>query len=73
MLKCLLDIRDPLYRQVADLTVETGRQSIGKLVSEINRELDQRKLWPPECLPASPGDAFANSNSQCGAHAIDDF
>lgn len=73
VLKSLLDTRDPLYRQVADLTVETGRQSIGKLVSEIDRQLDQRNLWPPGRLPTSAGDGNANVNNPRGAHAIDDF
>ncbi len=46
-LKSLLETRDPLYRQSADLVVETGRQSAGKLVNEIFEELKRRRLWPP--------------------------
>ncbi len=72
VLKCLLEVRDPLYRQVADLTVETGRQSIGKLVSEIDRQLDQHSLWPPACLPTSAGVGTAGSNNPCSAQAIDE-
>jgi len=36
-------IRDPLYREVADLVVETGRQSVGALVSQL------LTLLPDEC------------------------
>lgn len=72
VLKSLLEVRDPLYRQVADLTVETGRQSIGKLVSEIDRQLDQHSLWPPACLPTSAGVGTAGSNNPCSAQAIDE-
>jgi shikimate kinase len=45
-LRSLLETRDPLYRQTADLIVETGRQSVNKLVSEIVLELSSRQLWP---------------------------
>jgi len=31
----LYTIRDPLYREVADLVVETGRQSVGALVGQL--------------------------------------
>jgi shikimate kinase len=36
-------IRDPLYREVADLVVETGRQSVGALVASL------LPLLPDEC------------------------
>lgn len=45
-LKSLLESRDPLYRETADLVVETGRQSVGRLVREIHDELLRRGLWP---------------------------
>lgn len=45
-LRSLLEVRDPLYRQTADLIVETGRQSVNKLVSEIVLELTRQHLWP---------------------------
>lgn len=47
VLKALLEARDPLYRQCADLVVETGRQSVASLVREIGDELARRQLWPP--------------------------
>ncbi|MEO8101716.1 MAG: shikimate kinase [Betaproteobacteria bacterium] len=47
ILKTLLDVRDPLYRQAADVVVETGRQSASKLVHDIVDELTRRHLWPP--------------------------
>lgn len=47
VLKALLETRDPLYRQVANLVVETGRQSIGKLVRQIVEDLSRLNLWPP--------------------------
>lgn len=36
-------VRDPLYREVADLVVETGRQSVGALVGQL------LTLLPDEC------------------------
>lgn len=47
ILKALLEARDPLYRQSADLVIETGRQSAGTLVRDICEELRRRQLWPP--------------------------
>lgn len=54
VLKILLDARDPLYRQTADMVVETGRQSVSKLVLEIANELTRRQLWPPAGLTGGP-------------------
>ena len=48
VLKLLLNTRDSLYRATADLTVDTGRQSVRKLVLEITDELTRRHLWPPD-------------------------
>jgi len=45
VLKALLEVRDPLYRETADLIVETGRQSVGRLVREIIDTLQRRQLW----------------------------
>jgi shikimate kinase len=47
ILKALLSTRDPLYLQTADVIVETGHQSVSKLVREIVDELTRRRLWPP--------------------------
>ncbi|MEP7156636.1 MAG: shikimate kinase, partial [Betaproteobacteria bacterium] len=54
VLKTLLEERDPLYRQTADLIVETGRQSAGRLVREIVDLLRRRDLWPPSTLSSPP-------------------
>ena len=35
----LLEVRDPLYREVADLVVETGRRGSRRVVQEIVRTL----------------------------------
>lgn len=35
----LYRLRDPLYREVADLVVETGRQNVGLLVSQLLQQL----------------------------------
>ncbi len=41
----LLQLREPLYREVADLVIETGRPSVSKLIGQILQELEVR----PEC------------------------
>lgn len=64
-LRSLLEVRNPLYREVADLIVETGRQSVGKLVQQIIEELQQGNLWPP----AGAADAPANPPVTSGASA----
>jgi shikimate kinase len=40
-LESLYAVRDPLYRDVADLVVETGRQGIGPLLSQVLMRLDE--------------------------------
>lgn len=42
-LQDLYAVRDPLYREVADLVVDTGRQSLAALVEQLLLRL------PPEC------------------------
>lgn len=39
--------RDPLYREVADLTVDTGAQSVARLVSQIQRQLTHGHTLQP--------------------------
>ena len=39
-LRDLMDIRDPLYRQVADLVVSTERRGTASVVKEIRRRLE---------------------------------
>lgn len=46
----LLAQRDPLYREVADIIIDTGNQSLGNLVSRIEQQLAQMKAG----LPAQP-------------------
>jgi shikimate kinase len=43
-LKDLYQQRDPLYREVAHHTVETGRPSVNALVSQIAMQMEQRAL-----------------------------
>jgi shikimate kinase len=40
-LETLYGQRDPLYREVADLVVDTGRQGIGPLVSQVLSRFDE--------------------------------
>lgn len=62
-LKALLDVREGLYRQTADVTVETGRQSVGKLVHDLADELTRRNLWPPGERDTCVADAALPSGS----------
>jgi shikimate kinase len=39
----LLVVRDPQYREVADLVVETGRPSVGRLVDSLARRLSEHR------------------------------
>ena len=40
-LEAIYGVRDPLYREVADLVVDTGRQGIGPLVSQVLARFDE--------------------------------
>jgi len=42
--------RDPLYRQIADITVETGSQSLKTLVAKLEQRLERFQ----HCMPSSP-------------------
>lgn len=46
-LKDLYQVRDPLYREVAHHSVETGRPSVNTLVNHIAMQLEQRALMQP--------------------------
>jgi shikimate kinase len=46
VLAALMEKREPIYRELADVVVETGRQSVGKLAQEIIAALARAKLWP---------------------------
>lgn len=39
-IQALYDFRDPLYRQVADLVVDTGRQGVGVLLNNLIQNLE---------------------------------
>jgi shikimate kinase len=43
-LETLLQTRDPLYREVAHLIVDTGTQSVARLTTDILARLDQHQL-----------------------------
>lgn len=51
-LKALYAQRDPLYREVADLVVDTGRQSVTSLVRQLKDKLDLMS----KSLPIAPAD-----------------
>src|SRR5881396_4080844 len=40
-LDALYTVRDPLYREVADLVIETGRQGIGPLLAQVLARFDE--------------------------------
>jgi len=40
-LQALFDVRDPLYRESADLIVDTGVQSVSRLVSDLIKRLER--------------------------------
>ena len=46
-LRDMYAVRDPLYRQVAHLVIETGRPSVSSLVNTIIAELQSLDLVPP--------------------------
>lgn len=47
-LRELYRVRDPLYREVAHFTVETGRPSVALLTQTIATQLELGGLWPPQ-------------------------
>ncbi len=42
-LEKLFEERDPLYREIADIIVDTGGQAVGTIVHEIEKLLEQRQ------------------------------
>jgi shikimate kinase len=46
-LRELYAIRDPLYRETAHFTIETGRPSVATLVNMIVMQLELAGVWPP--------------------------
>ena len=51
-LRDLYAIRDPLYRETAHFTIETGRPSVATLVNMIVMQLELAGAWPPPAQPA---------------------
>lgn len=47
-LRELYRVRDPLYREVAHFTVETGRPSVALLTQTIATQLELSGLWPSQ-------------------------
>jgi shikimate kinase len=46
-LRDLYATRDPLYRETAHFTIETGRPSVATLVNMIVMQLELSGVWPP--------------------------
>lgn len=46
-LRDLYVIRDPLYRETAHFTIETGRPSVAMLVNMIVMQIELAGVWPP--------------------------
>jgi shikimate kinase len=40
-LEALYAVRDPLYREIADAVIETGRQGVGALLAQVLAKLDE--------------------------------
>jgi shikimate kinase len=59
-LKALFEERDPLYREVADIVVETGNQSLPSLAHRLQQKLAERK-----CEGAATGGTLAESGKTC--------
>jgi len=49
-LRDLYALRDPLYRETAHFTFETGRPSVATLVNMIVMQLELASAWPPRPL-----------------------
>ena len=46
-LRSLYETRDPLYRETAHFSIETGRPSVATLVNMIVMQLELAGAWPP--------------------------
>jgi shikimate kinase len=53
-LQALFVQRDPLYRQIADIVIDTGSQSLGSLANKLEQKLAQLKPGPKR----APADAL---------------
>jgi len=59
----LLKARDPLYREVADLIIETGRPSAQKVVGEIIQTLRRDPRWAAVLVHQAPAPALPPAGS----------
>ena len=53
-LRDLHAVRDPLYRETASFTIETGRPSVATLVNMIVMQLELAGVWPGTALQPTP-------------------
>lgn len=51
----LLEAREPLYREIAELVIETGRPSVTRLVASIVERLDEYRNRTSWCATQHPG------------------
>jgi len=77
-LKELYELRDPLYTQIADVVMPTGKQSVHSLVAQLLEELERRrgvlvpcntKTNPPQS-PLVRGEAFSSSPDKGGVGGV---
>ena len=54
----LMTARDGLYREVADLVIETGKPSVSRLVEVIVERLDEAGHGPARAVDRDPGASF---------------
>ncbi len=54
----LLEARDPLYREIADLVIETGRPTVTRLVASIAEHLEQQRSQRHRAEPGQRNDSF---------------
>jgi shikimate kinase len=47
-LRNLLELREPLYREVADIVMDTGSTSVAQLVKQMDKAIDQQARRHPE-------------------------
>ena len=53
-LRDLFDVRDPLYRDTAHYTIETGRPSVPTLVNMLLMQLEMADLVPKRAVSQPP-------------------
>jgi shikimate kinase len=66
-LRSLLEAREPLYQEVADLTVETGTMSVGQLVLQIVDRLKQLDKPIDRSVQSRPANSSENMRADFAA------